>query len=221
MSEHMAVGADPFRNPSMLSDEHLIRSSSELREVIGTPMAKLSQKITSELDAHQRAFIAKTPIVFVSTADAQGNLEVSPKGDSPGFVEVFDSTTLLIPERPGNKLAFGFENILQTGKIGLIFVIPGVIETLRIGGRARISKSPDLLSRLSAQGKPALLCTIVSVDKCWFHCGKALMRSKLWKPDSWQPDARSNYSQQISEAMNVDIQIVTKVVEDDYEKNLY
>jgi uncharacterized protein len=205
----------------MLSDEHLIRSSSQLREIIGTPIAKLSEKITSELDAHQRAFIAKTPIVFVSTADPEGNLEVSPKGDSPGFVEVFDSTTLLIPERPGNKLAFGFENILKTGKIALIFVVPGVIETLRIGGRARVSRNPGLLSRLSAQGKPALLCTIVSVDKCWFHCGKALVRSKLWKPESWQSDARSNYSQQVSEAMNIDIQIVNKVVEDDYKNNLY
>lgn len=205
----------------MLSDEHLIQSSSELRKVIGSPNAKLSQKITSELDSYQKEFVAKTPIVFVSTADSEGNLEVSPKGDSPGFVEIFDSTTLLIPERPGNKLAFGFENILETGKIGLIFVVPGVIETLRIGGRARISRSPELLSRLSAQGKPALLCTIVSVEKCWFHCGKALIRSKLWKPESWQLDARSNYSQQVSAAINVDKQIVDKVIEDDYEKNLY
>ena len=205
----------------MLSDEHLIRSTSELREVVGTPIAKLTQKITSELDTYQKAFVAKTPIVFVSTADPEGNLEVSPKGDAPGFIEVYDSTTLLIPERPGNKLAFGFENILKTEKIGLIFVVPGVIETLRIGGRARISRNPELLSRLSAQGKPALLCTIVSVEKCWFHCGKALIRSKLWKPESWQSDACSNYSQQVSEAMRVDLQVVNKVVKDDYENNLY
>jgi PPOX class probable FMN-dependent enzyme len=205
----------------MVGDEYLIQSTSELREVLGVPIAKLSQKITSKLDTYQRAFIAKTPIVFVSTADREGNLEVSPKEDSPGFIEVFDSATLLIPERPGNKLAFGFENILETGKIGLIFVVPGVIETLRIGGRARISKDPDLLSRLSAQEKPALLCTIVTIEKCWFHCGKALIRSKLWKPESWQSDACSSYSEQVSEAMSVDIQLVNKVVKDDYENNLY
>lgn len=204
-----------------MRDEYLLKDSSELREIIGRPSAKLSEKITGELDAYQSAFVAMAPIAFVSTADAAGNLEVSPKGDHPGFVEVFDAKTLLIPERPGNKLAFGFENILKTGKIGLIFVIPGVIETLRIGGRARISKDPELLSRLSAQGKPALLCTIVTVEKCWFHCGKALIRSQLWKPESWQPDARSNYTQQVAEAMRVDVQLVKKVVENDYETNLY
>jgi hypothetical protein len=118
-------------------------------------------------------------------------------------------------------LAFGFENIVETGKIGLIFVVPGVTETLRIGGRARISKDPQLLSRLSAQGKPALLCTIVSVEKCWFHCGKAFIRSGLWKPQSWQSDAFSNYTQQVSKAMNVDVQLVRKIVEDDYQNHLY
>lgn len=205
----------------MLGEEHLIRSAHELREIIGKPIPKLSTKITKELDAYQKEFVARTPIVFVSTADPDGNLEVSPKGDSPGFIEVFDSTTLLIPERPGNKLAFGFENILKTGKIGLIFVVPGVIETLRVGGRARISKNPELLSRLSAQDKPALLCTIVKVEKCWFHCGKALIRSKLWKPESWQPDACSNFTEQVSAAMKVDKKIVDQVVKDDYENRLY
>jgi PPOX class probable FMN-dependent enzyme len=204
-----------------MREEYLIRSTGELRELMGLPHAKVSQKITGSLDAHQVAFVARAPIAFVSTADLERNLEISPKGDAPGFVHVYDAKTLLIPERPGNKLAFGFENILETGKIGLIFAIPGVIETLRIGGSASISKDPKLLSRLSAQGKPALLCTIVCVEKCWFHCGKAFLRSKLWKPESWQPDARSNYSQQVAEAVKLDVQLVQKVVEDDYENNLY
>ena len=204
-----------------MKNEDLIESVRDLRDLIGEPLSKLKNKITNQLDEYQKSYVVNSPLIFVSTSDKDGNQEVSPKGDEAGFVKVADSNTLIIPERPGNKLAFGFENILSNGQIGLIFLVPGLTETLRVSGSARLSKSPELLEELSAQGKPALLCTIVTIRKCWLHCGKAFIRSKLWNPEAWSNGLESQYTEQVANAMNVDEDIVKRVVLDDYENNLY
>jgi PPOX class probable FMN-dependent enzyme len=172
-----------------MNDPHLIDSLEQLRELIPSPKASVAQKVTTALDEEAMRFIAASPLVFVATVDAQQRLDVSPKGDAPGFVQVQDARTLLLPERAGNRLTFGFQNILQTGSIGLIFVVPGVRETLRINGRATLSKDPALRRQLAAGDKPALLVTRIAVEECFFHCAKAFIRSGTWEPASWAPQA--------------------------------
>ena len=169
-----------------MQDAHVIASVEQLRQVIPAPSPVVQRKVSNQLDSHAQQFIAESPLVFVSTSDRQLNLDVSPKGDLPGFVRVEDPSTLLIPERPGNRLTYGFQNIIETGSIGLIFVIPGVRETLRVNGSAVITRDPELLARFVANDKPALLCTRVTIKECFFHCAKALIRSKLWLPEAWR-----------------------------------
>jgi uncharacterized protein len=169
-----------------MQDAHVISSVEQLRQVIPPPSPVAQRKVSSVLDSHARQFIAESPLVFVSTSDRQFDIDVSPKGDLPGFVRVVDPSTLLIPERPGNRLTYGFQNIIDTGRIGLIFLIPGVKETLRVNGTAVITRDPELLAQFVANDKPALLCTRVTIKECFFHCAKALIRSKLWLPEAWR-----------------------------------
>jgi PPOX class probable FMN-dependent enzyme len=170
---------------------HCITDEARLEEVLGTPMDFVRQKVLPRLNEAMRQFIRRSPLVFVATIDAGGLPDVSPKGDPEGFVEVDGEDRLLIPERPGNRLTFGFRNILRTGEIGLIFVVPNQLETLRVKGRASLHTDPGVLDAMQAGGKPALLYTRVEVEECFFHCGKALVRSKLWQPGAWNENRRS------------------------------
>lgn len=181
-----------------MSDPHLIRSEAELREVIREPNSAVEQKIFDHVDPYAAAFVGKAPLLLLATRGADGGLDVSPKGDAPGFVRVADEKTLLIPDRPGNKLAYGFRNILGDPAVGLIFVVPGVTETLRVNGRAEITRDPELLERLSARNRGALLVTRVHVEESFFHCGKALVRSSLWKPETWPAGVKANIGKQIA-----------------------
>jgi PPOX class probable FMN-dependent enzyme len=170
---------------------HRITDEARLEEVLGTPMDFVRQKVLPGLNEAMRQFIRCSPLVFVATVDASGLPDVSPKGDPEGFVEVDGEGRLLIPERPGNRLTFGFRNILRNGEIGLIFVVPNQLETLRVKGRASLHTDPGVLDAMQAGGKPALLYTQVEVEECFFHCGKALVRSKLWQPGAWNENRRS------------------------------
>jgi PPOX class probable FMN-dependent enzyme len=181
-----------------MPDSHRIESVAALREAIPEPSPVIHQKVFDRVDEYARAFIERAPLVLVATSDAQGRIDVSPKGDAPGFVAVEDERTLVLPERPGNKLAYGFRNLLENPHLGLIFLVPGVTETLRVNGRAAISRDPALLERLAARGKPALLATRVAVEECFFHCGKAFIRSKLWDPGSWPQGVRANLGKQMA-----------------------
>jgi len=181
-----------------VSDPHVIRTEAELREVIPEPNAVIQQKIFDYVDEFAGAFIRKAPLLLLATVGSDGGLDVSPKGDAAGFVQVEDEKTLVIPDRPGNKLTYGFRNILANPAIGLIFVVPGVMETLRINGRAEITRDPVLLEQLSARHKPAVLATRVRVEESFFHCGKAFVRSSLWKPSSWPEGVKANIGKQIA-----------------------
>jgi PPOX class probable FMN-dependent enzyme len=181
-----------------MSDPHRIRTEAELREVIPEPNAVIEQKIFDHVDEFASAFIRKAPLLLMATAGADGGLDVSPKGDAAGFVQVEDEKTLVIPDRPGNKLTYGFRNILANPAVGLIFVVPGVVETLRVNGRAEITRDPVLLERLSARHKPAVLATRVRVEESFFHCGKAFVRSSLWKPATWPEGVKANIGKQIA-----------------------
>jgi len=171
-----------------MNPDFIIRNETELEALFGSPKETVKQKVVSRLDDAMKDFIARSPLVFIASCDRAGLIDVSPKGDAPGFVKINESISLLIPERPGNKLMFGFRNLLRDSRVGLIFVIPDTRETLRIKGTATLSRDPEILKRLSANGKPALLGTHVDIDECFFHCGKAMIRSRLWQPESWNDD---------------------------------
>lgn len=167
-----------------MESKYSVTSESELEAIIGPPM-DVKQKISSKLDGLMKEFINKSPLVFISTIDENGHPDVSPKGDPCGFVEVDDLGNLLIPDRPGNRLIFGFRNILRNGEIGLLFIAPNQRESLRVKGIASLNNDPAILERLQVRNKPALLCTYVEVTECFMHCGKALVRSRLWQPEYW------------------------------------
>jgi uncharacterized protein len=181
-----------------MDDAFLISDEAQLEAVVGEAHPFIRTKLATELDDLMKEFVRASPLVFVATSDEDGLIDVSPKGDPPGFVEVNDSGDLLIPERPGNQLCLGFRNILRNGRIGLIFVAPNQRETLRIKGTASLRKDPEVLERMSVSGKPALLYTHVRVSQCFVHCGKAMVRSQLWQPDKWVDSGRSIGGRQLA-----------------------
>jgi hypothetical protein len=167
--------------------EHRIDTEEELRALVGAPSDLVVKKQLHHLDVHARAFIARAPFALLATAGSDGSCDVSPRGDAPGFALVLDDRTLVLPDRPGNRRVDSFRNILQTGGVGLLFVIPGVEETLRVNGEACLVRDPALLERLTAQGKQPQLAVAIEVRECFLHCAKAFKRSKLWQPESWPP----------------------------------
>jgi PPOX class probable FMN-dependent enzyme len=174
-----------------LTDTTAITTEAALEALLGEPMEYVRLKVRDRLDDGMTTFISHSPLALISTIDEHGRVDVSPKGDPPGFVMVDGDGDLLIPERLGNRLTFGLRNILRNGQIGLLFVVPTERETLRVKGRATLHHDPEVLEGMSVGGRPALMYTRVRVEECFFHCGKALIRSKLWQPDSWGDPARS------------------------------
>ncbi len=208
-----------------MDKQHIIRNESELESVIGQPM-DVRAKIRTQLDEVMKEFIGRSPLVFVSTIDANGHVDVSPKGDPSGFVKIDAAGNLLIPDRPGNRLTFGFRNILRNGQIGLIFVVPNQRETLRVKGIATLHNEPSLLAALQVNGKPALLCTYVEVKECFMHCGKALVRSKLWQPQAWDTSKDSLGARQLAPVFGGDtseqaVQKTQELLENAYRDELY
>ena len=200
-----------------------ITSIEQLRNVIGAPHPELEDKVLRAIDDYAREFIARSPFVILSTADREGRVDASPKGDAPGFVTVLDPHTLVIPDRPGNKLAYGHRNILENPRVGLLFVIPNTAETLRVNGRAELVDDTDLLEQLAARGKPAPLATRVEVEECFFHCGKAFIRSSLWQPESWGERHRVSFGEMYAARKQRDAsvaQMIDAAIDTDYQENL-
>lgn len=167
----------------------VVRSEQELRELVGTPSELARKKQLGELDEHCRAFIARSPFLLLATSNAAGQCDVSPKGDAPGFVLTLDPGRLVIPDRPGNRRLDGVRNILENPHVGLIFLIPGRGETLRVNGRAHVVRDEALLERMAVNGKRPQLAIVVDVEECFLHCAKAFLRSRLWQPDQWPDDS--------------------------------
>jgi PPOX class probable FMN-dependent enzyme len=160
----------------------IIDDIGEIREIYGEPMERAVKKQLPRLEKHSRAFIALSPFMVMATCDAEGRCDASPKGDAPGFVEVLDDTTLLIPDRLGNNRVDSISNLLKSPGIGLIFFVPGIRETLRVNGRAQITTDPKLLEACAVRGKAPRSGILVTAEEVYFHCGKALIRSDLWNP---------------------------------------
>lgn len=164
-----------------------IGDEAELREVLGEPHPRDAGKVRDALDDLDRAWLAATPLCLVATSAADGTCDVSPKGDPAGFTLVLDERTIVIPERPGNRRADGFRNVLSNPRVGLIFVIPGRADTLRINGRARLLRDADFFDRMTVKGHRPQVALLVDIDEVFSHCSKAFLRSALWKPEKWRP----------------------------------
>jgi PPOX class probable FMN-dependent enzyme len=158
-------------------------NEAELRSVLGEPTELVQAKIADRIHPVNRRFIELSPFVVVATGRPGGGLDVSPRGDPPGFVRVLDDRTLLLPDRPGNKLADTLTNLLEDDRIALLFLIPGIGETFRVNGRGRIVDDPDLLAASAVEGKTPRLGILVTVEEAYGQCPKALIRSDLWNPE--------------------------------------
>ena len=165
----------------------IVTSREELRAIYGAPGERAVLKERAQLDVHTREFIARSPFVLLATSNRAGRCDVSPKGDAPGFVMVLDDTHLVIPDRVGNNRIDGLTNIVENPHLGMIFLIPGREDTLRVNGRACIIRDGEILSRLEVQGKQPKVAIGVEVEECFLHCAKAFKRSGLWERERW-PD---------------------------------
>jgi uncharacterized protein len=166
-----------------------VTSADELRAVVGQPQERAIAKVVHVIDDYARSFIAHSPFVFLGSAGTDGTVDVSPKGDPPGFVKVLDDRTIAIPDRPGNKRIDGFRNVLSNPHVGLIHLLPGRGDTLRINGRARIVREAPFLGEMTVKQSRPLLALVVEIEEIFSHCSKAFLRSGTWSPESWQPDA--------------------------------
>ena len=163
----------------------VVTSKQELRAIFGEPSERAVLKCHSSLDEHSRAFIAASPFMLLATSNAAGQCDVSPKGDAPGFVLVLDDTHLVVPDRPGNNRTDGMTNVLENPHVGMIFLVPGRGDTLRVNGRASIIRDEEILARLTAHGKLPKVALGVEVEEAYLHCPKAFLRSSLWDPSTW------------------------------------
>ncbi len=163
-----------------------IEAYDDLREAVGEPIPSIAEKEMPLLDKHARHFLSLSPILFISTVGVDGRADISPRGDPAGFVKVIDDRTILIPERPGNRRVDTMSNIVENPghSVALIFLLPGVEETLRASGRARIVDDPVALEDMAVRGKVPQLGILVEIDEVFFHCAKALKRARLWDPDT-------------------------------------
>lgn len=172
-----------------------VTSADELRAIVGQPTPAVAKKVTDRLSEAQQGWLKQSPLGFVATTDAHGRVDVSPKGDPPGFVQIIDDTTIAIPERPGNRRVDGFLNVLQRPHVGTVFVIPGRGDTLRINGSARILSDADYFDAMMVDGKRPILALEIDIEEVFFHCPKAFLRSDAWKPESWNPTAVPSVAQ--------------------------
>jgi PPOX class probable FMN-dependent enzyme len=166
---------------------HEVTTLDELYALNGEPVDAIVNKHTSYLTPLLEEFIRASPFFLVATADAEGNCDVSPKGDPPGSVKILDRRTIAIPDRAGNRRIDGHRNVLANPHIGLIFIIPNVDETLRINGRAFLTAEPELLASMAMQGREPRLAIVVEIDEAYMHCARAFLRSGMWQPETW-PD---------------------------------
>ncbi len=169
----------------MYEPEHVVETKDDVVAILGEQFESQVDKVIDHIDDHCQAWIERSPFVVISSTSAAGAMDVSPKGDPPGFVRVLDPKTLAIPDRPGNHRGDTFLNVLENPHVGLMFVVPKRREVVRVSGTAQVVKDPALLESMSVNGKVPSLALVVRVDEAMFHCGKSMMRSHMWEPDLW------------------------------------
>lgn len=205
--------------------KNIVATEEELRSIIGYPSELVKNKVITQLDHHCIDFIAKSPFLVMSTSDNCGYCDASPRGDQPGFVYVLNEKQLIIPERPGNKKIDSLNNILSNPKVGLLFFIPGLGETLRINGQAAIVKDEELLLNMAVGGKSPLLGIGVEVEECFIHCAKAFKRSNFWEPNTWPEKtdlpAAAKILLEHARLPDSTVESIQKSLEESYRNRLY
>jgi PPOX class probable FMN-dependent enzyme len=202
-----------------------IKTEEELRSMIVFPSELVNNKVITYLDNHCLEFISKSPFLVISTSDEFGYCDVSPRGDKTGFVQVLSEKQLVIPERPGNKRIDSMRNILSNPRIGILFFIPGLGETLRVNGKASLVTDDELLEKMAFKGKKPLLGIGVEVEECFVHCAKSFKRSGLWEPNSWADKALLPSAAKIifehAKLPNTSVESIQERLEEGYAKRLY
>lgn len=202
----------------------VVTDKASLREIVGEPIPTAVDKVNTRLDKYCRQFIEMSPFLCIGTVAASGHIDMSPRGDPPGSIKYIDDTTLLIPERQGNQRADSMQNLLDNPRIGLIFFLPGVEETLRVGGTVTITRNPELLGPLTLNGKTPKLGLLVNVDFAMFQCAKALVRSKLWDPNTRIDRSEfPKYGQIVRDQRRPDstVEELEAFIQDNYRTQLY
>ncbi|KYG25551.1 pyridoxamine 5'-phosphate oxidase family protein [Alkalihalobacillus trypoxylicola] len=209
----------------LIEFSEILKTKDELREYIGEPSALAKGKVIEHLDEHCLDFISKSPFLMLATSDNNGKTDVSPRGDKRGFVKVLNEKQLLIPERPGNKRIDSLMNLLENASISLIFVIPGLGETLRIKGTATIIKDREWMERLIENQHIPKLAIAVEVEKCFIHCAKAMIRSNIWKESTWLNKESLPKAAKIlrdhAQQLNVSEARIESSLQEGYQKRLY
>ena len=172
---------------SHMAEMTQLTSEAELRELLGRPARRTATKVRAVLHSRDREWLAASPFCLIATSAADGRCDVSPKGDPPGFARVLDDTTIAIPDRAGNKRFDGFVNILTNPHVGLLFLVPGRDDTLRINGRARLIRDAPFLDDMIVRGNRPRLALLVEVEEVFTHCAKAFLRAQLWDQQTWNP----------------------------------
>jgi PPOX class probable FMN-dependent enzyme len=201
----------------------VLATEAEIEAAIGKPSSKVLAKVVDTLDDICRAFIARSPFVVVASSDSSGHLDVSPKGDAPGFVYVLDSRTIAIPERLGNRRADTFRNVLQHPKVGLIFIVPGKGETLRVSGTAQIVRDAWLRERMAVGDRVPELALVVTIEEAFLHCTKCMVRSRMWQPDTWNAGGLVSIGEAMVVHGRLDISVaeMRSIAENDERTQLY
>ena len=172
-----------------VADMTELTSEAELHTLLGTPSRRTATKVRPALHQRDREWLAASPFCLVATASADGRCDVSPKGDPPGFTQVLDDTTIAIPDRAGNRRFDGFGNILSNPQVGLLYLVPGRDDTLRINGRARLIREAPFFDDMIVSGHRPILALLIDIEQVFYHCSRSFMRSELWRPETWRPDA--------------------------------
>ncbi|WP_232666277.1 pyridoxamine 5'-phosphate oxidase family protein [Pseudonocardia sp. TRM90224] len=206
-----------------MAERSEITSVAELTELVGPVMERAAHKVRPVLDPIDMMWISRSPFLLMATSDAEGNCDVSPKGDPPGFVQVLDERTIAMPERPGNRRVDGYHNIMANPHVGLIFLVPGRNDTLRVNGRARLVRDAPYFDDMVVKGHRPVLAMEVDVEEAFYHCAKAFLRSSLWKPEEWPADdlpSRARISKAL-EAKGESLEALEAYYGPDYVQRLY
>ena len=202
----------------------VIRDAAQFRDLMGEPPPPCVAKTISTLDRHCRSFIARSPFVLIASANSRGRMDISPKGDAPGFVRVLDDRTLAVPDRPGNRRADTFTNVLENPRVGLIFLVPGKSETLRVSGGATIVRDADLRESMAVRGKTPDFALAVDVEEAFFHCSKCIVRSSLWIPQAWPSlEGLPSLAQTMVDAaaLSMPVAALEEIIKQDESERLY
>jgi PPOX class probable FMN-dependent enzyme len=184
--------------------DHTVATVEELRALIGHPADLVCSKVTDRVNHLTREYVDRSPFMLIATSDAAGTCDLSPRGDPAGFVRVLDDRTLLLPERPGNRIADTLTNILENPHVGLLFLVPGATETFRVNGRATLTTDPELLTTCAVEGRVPKLGILVAIDQAYTQCSKAVLRSHLWDPDRFVHQTELPTNGEIMHAINGD-----------------